>query len=90
MEIIKEKNIHKKYKTIRIIIRTNCFTSTFKHFVMLKAILDGDFPDIDVEPEVTHYGGRHYKGTFGLEFTLPMGSPVPQEYEEIGQVEYKL
>ncbi len=90
MELIKEKNIHKKYKTIRIIIRTNCYISTFSHFLMLKSVLDTDFPNTNIDPEVIQYDGRHYKGTFGLEFTLTQGSSVPQEYEEIGQVEYKL
>lgn len=90
MDIIKEKNIHKKYKTVRIIIRTNCYTSMFSHFVMLKSVLDTDFPDIDADPEVIQYGGRRYKGTFGLEVIVPQGTAVPDEYEEIGQVEYKL
>lgn len=90
MELTKEKNIHKKYKTIRVIIRTNCYTSTFSHFLMLKSVLDKDFPDVDIDPEIIQYGGRHYKRTFGLEFTLPQGSSVPQEYDEVGQLEYKL
>jgi hypothetical protein len=57
---------------------------------MLKSVLDTDFPDIDADPEVIQYGGRRYKGTFGLEVIVPQGTAVPDEYEEIGQVEYKL
>lgn len=90
MEIIKEKYIHSDYKTIRIIIRTNCYVSMFSHFVMLKAELDKDFPGIEFDPDIKHYGGRHYKGTFGLEFTLPAGTSVPREYKKIRNVEYTL
>ena len=90
MNIIKEKCVHQEYKTIRIIIRTNCYSSMFSHFVMLKAELDKDFPDAEIDPEIKQYGGRRYKRTFGIEFTLSAGSSVPRVYKKIREVEYIL
>jgi len=83
MEIIKEKWVNKECDTVHIIIRTNCYTSRFDHFVKLKEILDIDFPNIELNSEIVQYKGKHYKGTFGLETRIPINSVVPKEYKKI-------
>ena len=93
MDIIKEKWINKKYECTKIIIRSNCYCSSFSHFEKLKAELDKDFPKNTFDPEIVQYGGIRYKRTFGIEVMLSTKHSIhtiPEVYEELSKPEYTL
>ena len=49
-----------------------------------------DFPCLsDGDIRVVQYGGRHYAGTFGIEFDLPEDTQLPEGYESINQLEVR-
>lgn len=80
MKVIKE------YTGDHVVIRTNCYGSRLSFLMDLFNIAKKDFPSLELgHVEVKHYGGRHYAGTFGLEFELvTVGSPmIPIDYEQI-------
>mgnify|MGYP001585527110 CR=1 FL=1 len=85
-----DKNIVSPYQP-RIIIRTNTYGSNFAHFKMLFDEVKKDFPFITPEKaDIKHYGGRHYKGTYGIEFNIDSEVKVPDAYKPIHEVEYTL
>lgn len=83
-----ELGVTKKH---RIVIRTNTYGSNFAHFQKLFNEVKKDFPHITPEiADIFHYGGRHYKGTYGIEFNIDIAIKVPDGYKDIHGVEYKL
>lgn len=69
--IIRECVRFKGKREWRIILRTNCYGSSLGFFFKLFSYLLQDFPDIKAEDmDVMHYGGRCYKGTYGIEFNV--------------------
>ena len=84
MKFIKE--YHKATKTATI--RTNCYAKSVGHIAILfreaekvnLALLMGDV-------NIAHYAGRHYKGTYGIEFKV---SEKPEGYREISEPQYLL
>jgi hypothetical protein len=87
----KDQNPVSPYGT-KVIIRTNTYASTFAHFQMLFDEVKKDFPTLIPESaNIVHYGGRHYKGTYGIEFKInEFEIPVPAEYKEVSSVEFAL
>jgi hypothetical protein len=47
-----------------------------------------DFPSlVQKDVAIVHFGGRHYSGTFGIEFDAPSLEAVPEAYRPVNQVE---
>lgn len=92
MNIIKEYFISKEYFKAKIIIRTDLYTKSFDHILMLKEQLETDFPGLinDSELDIVVYGGERYKGTYGLEIDIPINTKMPKDYNEVKTVEYLL
>ncbi len=89
MDFIKEYQPVVEQFPGRCVIRTNTYCKNFSHICFLVAEAKKDFPDLkDNLIEIAHYGGQHYKGTFGIEFT-PTGE-VPDSYEKISELEFTL
>lgn len=66
MKIIKE---HFE-ESNRFIIRTNTYARTLSHINNLVSKAKKDFPSLsDEDIMIIVYAGRHYKGTYGIEFT---------------------
>lgn len=79
MKIIKEYVPTQKI----IILRSNTYASNLQYFLNLLDEARKDFPQIDLKPEdieIVHYGGRHYRRTFGIEFRNDKEVEVPEEY----------
>ncbi len=75
----------------RIVIRTNTYGSTLSFLQKLFDEAKKDFPHITPEmADIKLYGGRHYKGTFGIEFNLDVGVKIPGTYESITKLEYTM
>lgn len=75
----------------RCVIRMNTYGSSKAFFDNLFGIAKEDFPALkDSEIEVVQFGGIRYKRTFGIEFSVVAEVPVPDEYQEIRELEYKL
>ncbi len=73
----------------RCIIRTDCHGSKLSFFDELWVVAKSDFPELTREEvDVVHYGGKRYKGTFGIEFKFT-GTP-PNDYVHVEQVELTL
>lgn len=88
IEIIKEyvKQTHGQFHCI---LRSRTYTSSLDYFLMLFKEATKDFKDLrESQVEVIQYGGRHYKGTFGIEFKST--EKPPKEYEKRKAVEFKL
>ncbi len=91
MEIIKEVFINSQHKNVRFIIRTNTYSNSLFYFNTLFEEAKKDFPDIKPDDvEIIHYGGRRYKGTFGIEWSESITIKRPKEYREISNTEYTL
>lgn len=90
MKFIREIFYHEKTKTKRFVIRTDCYNSELSHFMLLFQEAKKDFPDLKEEQiEIKHYGGRCYKGTYGIEFTIDP-KVIPTTYEQIHKLELEL
>lgn len=90
MKIIKEIRPASGAQRAIAVIRTNTYNKSMAHLRSLEAIALIDFPDLNpVEINVVHYGGRHYKGTMGIEFPVD-GLPAPNGYSEISKLEETL
>ena len=75
----------------RIIVRSNTYGSNMEHFQQLYDAAKVDFPHLTPKiADIKHYGGRHYKGTYGIEFNVDAEIAVPVNYKEISEVEYTL
>jgi hypothetical protein len=48
-----------------------------------------DFEDLTPDNiQVVVFGGRHYAGTYGIEFDVPPYAEAPKEYSEIRVLEF--
>ena len=48
-----------------------------------------DYPNLKIEDvRVVKYGGRYYKGTFGIEFNV--GYYAPESYRRVPQLEFTM
>jgi endonuclease III-like uncharacterized protein len=75
----------------RIVVRSNTYGSNLAHLQELFDEVKKDFPHITPETaDIKHYGGRHYKGTYGIEFNIDIEVKVPEGYKDISEVEYTL
>ena len=74
----------------RYVLRTNTHGHSLAFFKRLQREIFRDFnceiPEDELE--IVHYGGRSYRGTFGIEFILA-GEKHPA-YDEISRLELKL
>jgi hypothetical protein len=78
----------------RIVVRTANQGSRLERFDELFSIMAEDAlqfePPVDVKRarvEVVHFAGERYKRTFGLEFVIPAGVKVSDNYTRIVQLE---
>ena len=46
-----------------------------------------DFPGIELNQKVILYAGRSYKGTYGVEATVPKGTKIPKTYAKYVKTE---
>ncbi len=92
MEIIKEVCITPEKSTTVIIIRSDCYCSSYEHVEMLRDELRKDFdsPIQNSSIKIVIYGGRRYKGTLGIEATLPHLREIPDKYIRVKSLEYVL
>lgn len=92
MEIIKEflKDEHDiPNRTGVCVIRTNTYAKNIQYFNELHSVAIRDFPTLKPETiEVVHYGGIHYKRTFGIEFVIT--ADPPNDYKCIDALETTL
>lgn len=66
---------------VACVIRANVYTSTLSHFMKLFEEAKRDFPDLEAgDVEVKHYAGERYSRTFGIEFSRPVGTIIPNAY----------
>lgn len=71
------------------VVRTRTYADTLHYFDELFAVAKSDFPGLRREDcVIVHYGGRHYKGTYGIEFRW--SGEIPESYQKIEHLEYKL
>ena len=72
------------------VIRFNHYGRSWKILGEAVAEAKQDFPCLsDGDIRVVQYGGRHYAGTFGIEFDLPEDTQLPEGYESINQLEVR-
>lgn len=70
------------------VIRDERYGSKLQKFIDFYNEALRDFPNLKIENvDVVKYGGERYSKTFGIEFEV-LGWTVPQEYREIGMLEY--
>jgi hypothetical protein len=75
----------------RAVIRTQTYTHSWGYFFNLVKEAKKDFPGLTTDKiEIVHYGGRHYKGTYGIEFVLNKKIPISKEYTQISNLEFSL
>ncbi len=90
IQIIKEvwKDRRPEFSKDRIIIRSNCYGSSIGYINKLVDEAKKDFKGIDVDSiNIVHYGGRHYAGTFGIEFDVPPDTFMLIGYSEVSNTE---
>lgn len=90
MKFVKEfvTKKHPTDKKYHAIIRTETYAHHLDHFSKMFKELQSDFPGIKEEDtQVCHYGGKSYKGTYGLEIDT---DTIPKGYVEISSVEFTL
>jgi hypothetical protein len=81
----------------RLVVRTATYSSRIPHFNRLFEVMceigEAMEPPVEFEdtyPDVVHYGGRHYKGTYGLEASIPADVSVPESVDRRVSAEYTL
>jgi len=92
LNIIKEvwKDRRPEFKKDRIIIRTLCYGSSIGYINQLVEQAKKDFRGVDVDSiEIVQYGGRHYAGTYGIEFDVEPDTFMLIGYREVPTTEYK-
>lgn len=89
MKFTKEIRLTKTKDTLTIgVIRNPNYGSPLNWFTEAANIAKADFPELtDNDIKIVQYGGSYYKGTFGIEFTLPDMYEAPEGYKEIYQLE---
>lgn len=71
------------------VLRTDTYAHSLAHIEMLFQEAKKDFPSLKAEDvQVVYYGGDRYARTNGIEFPVPEGASVPQEYLLIAHLEY--
>ena len=84
MEMIKEAT-----PSGQCVIRNRGYGSCMDYFLEMMQAAMKDFPELTPSSiEVKHYGGRHYKGTFGIEFKMDLDKINYEVYREISQLEF--
>ena len=87
MDIIKEYC----YDARRVILRSSTYSRSMEYFNELYAEAKKDFPFLTPDMvEVTHYAGRRYKGTFGIEFQVSSLNTISDKYFMVDTVELVL
>jgi hypothetical protein len=78
--------IIKEFKGGTVVLRTNTYCNAVAYIQHLFNEAKKDFPTLDAEKVRTViFGGRHYKGTMGIEFDTMLEKP--EAYEEIAELE---
>lgn len=89
MTIIKE--FYKGREQNLVILRLRNYGLSIDSAFNLFSAAVQDFPELKSEDaKIVHYGGRHYKGTFGIEFDVPFSVAMPTGYTEVGEPELVL
>lgn len=91
-EIIKEvwKDRRLEFQKDHVILRSLYYGSSVGHINKFIEEAKKDFPGIDVDKiEIIQYGGRHYAGTFGIEFQVKPDSNPLEGYREVSTTELK-
>jgi hypothetical protein len=79
----------KEHTETHCIIRTTLYDRSLDYLVHLLKIAQKDFPSIEPKDiQVVQYGGKRYAKTRGLEFEIPKGFEVPDDYTSINELEY--
>ena len=77
--------------SFRVILREDNYDSRLSKFLELFEAAKSDFPFIsESDINLVHYGGDRYKRTFGLEFSVPDSTSIPDIYVEIHSLEMTL
>lgn len=77
---------HLMDQPIRFILRREDYSHRLNKIIELYDEARRDFPNLPLaDVEIVQYGGRRYRRTFGIEFTLD--TPIPAGYVEVAQVE---
>jgi len=87
MEIIKEQTER------HCVIRSDTYAKSLDHMLILFEFAQSDFPGLKPEDvSVQLYGGRRFKGTYGIEFPKIKieGTTVPGDYRQISELESTL
>lgn len=84
IKIIKEQSEYNG----KLVIRTNCYGSSFEFISGLVQEAKKDFPELeDKDIEIVKFAGQHYARTFGIEFYVKT-TEIPEEYSKIPNLEY--
>ena len=91
MAKIKEQFKNKTSGSITCVIRTDTYGSSLEFFIDLYNVAKEDFPKLsEKDVQIVQYGGRHYRGTFGIEFCMSEGTKIPDSYQEYSFLEQRL
>lgn len=72
------------------VIRTNTYAHSISYFMELVREAKRDFPNLeDKDIIVSHYAGRRYRNTFGIEFPI-QDATIPETYHKISSLESTL
>jgi hypothetical protein len=78
--------IKKEFKGKTVVLRTNTYSNAVAYINNLFREAKKDFPTLEEDKvRVVHFGGRYYKGTFGIEFDTMLSKP--EAYKEIAELE---
>lgn len=79
----------KSEQTTRMVgIKPNNYSSRLTQINDMLAVLQADFPGLVGEDvHVVAYDGDRWKRQMGLEFSVPIDTPIPEEYVE-SQLEF--
>ncbi len=74
----------------KVVVRSSMYAHSLQYLLDLLGEAQEDFPTLSADSvTVVHFSGRHYKGTFGIEFGA-QAEDVPSHYDEIGSLEETL
>ncbi len=71
------------------VVRTERYGSNLGYIELLFKIAKQDFRNLKAsDVDVVHYGGDTHPKTFGIEFLIPIGATVPDDYIKIDYLEF--
>jgi hypothetical protein len=71
-------------KNTYICIHSKNYNSKLPYILSLVEEARKDFPFLtDQEVQLIHLGGRRYKGMFGIEFSVPSNTIIPNDYQQV-------